>query len=431
MSAAYLQGQVNCSTNGGITQPLVCLLPFSLAGNNNTFLPTSQDNQVAKILLPINGSIAVQLTQLPVPSGATGTITLFDKGSVQGHAFDDLGPVLTDQPGTIGKNHMYLGSSYQRFRFNALDGIGLGDLRLGYAITDSGTTYYSESDGKINFKLDQYVVSATYGASKTTDISVVVPYNSISLSTLTTNIKEYRFDGTYYTTTAPPPNPPLVKGNANGVGDVTFNVKQLLYGGSGNNLAIAAGFGFRIPSGDVYNYLGSGAYGGDLYGLVSYRSYKYRFSPHFKLGKQWNGPTPILNPTGAGDVRLPGGMQYDAGTDIRILKKLTLSVDVLGNQFVNGTSLSAASPIVLGPIPNASNTRPVGSAIPPATLTVAQPVNNTYTTINLSSGLKYKPRRGLLLYGNVLVQTNNVGLRSDPVPLVGASYNFNFGKTDQ
>ena len=35
-----------------------------------------------------------------------------------------------------------------------------------------------------------------------------------------------------------------------------------------------------------------------------------------------------------------------------------------------------------------------------------------------------KPYKSLILYGNVLFQANNVGLRSSPVPLVGASYTF-------
>jgi hypothetical protein len=38
--------------------------------------------------------------------------------------------------------------------------------------------------------------------------------------------------------------------------------------------------------------------------------------------------------------------------------------------------------------------------------------------------LKWSPRPHFLLYGNVLVQLNNVGLRSDPVPLFGIAYNF-------
>jgi hypothetical protein len=47
---------------------------------------------------------------------------------------------------------------------------------------------------------------------------------------------------------------------------------------------------------------------------------------------------------------------------------------------------------------------------------------------DISVGLKWKPleKRNLLVYANGLFQVNNVGMRSDPVPLVGLSYTFGF-----
>jgi hypothetical protein len=65
-------------------------------------------------------------------------------------------------------------------------------------------------------------------------------------------------------------------------------------------------------------------------------------------------------------------------------------------------------------------------------------VTTTYTINDFSIGVKWSPFGGrksrdgksspwqeLLLYGNVLFQMNDTGLRSDPVPLVGISYKFN------
>ena len=61
-----------------------------------------------------------------------------------------------------------------------------------------------------------------------------------------------------------------------------------------------------------------------------------------------------------------------------------------------------------------------------ATLTTVNTFQDTYTTANLSGGLKWKPFRKmkLILYGNVLLQLNNVGLRPDPSPSGGISYSF-------
>jgi hypothetical protein len=49
---------------------------------------------------------------------------------------------------------------------------------------------------------------------------------------------------------------------------------------------------------------------------------------------------------------------------------------------------------------------------------------SSYNLSQLSLGLKVKPWKNLILYGNVLLQLNNVGLRSNPVPLAGISYTF-------
>jgi len=42
----------------------------------------------------------------------------------------------------------------------------------------------------------------------------------------------------------------------------------------------------------------------------------------------------------------------------------------------------------------------------------------------LSFGLKYRPFKSLIMYGNVLIQVNNVGLKADPSPSFGISYSF-------
>lgn len=427
-SAAMASGQLHCTEAAGTNQPLVCLVPF--ASSNYVSLPTNQGGAVIQAAaqqaaVPINGSIATQLTQLPVPSGTSGTIILQEKGKLLGGAFDDLGPVLTQRPETVGAKKLYAGVAYQRFRFNALDGTPTGSLQFGFqAQTSKNTVYYDSNSASINFKLDQYVALITYGATKTTDVSVTIPFNSVSVKANSSNFQSYQYANGVYTDQNKDLTPikNFNAGAASGLGDIKFGVKQLLYGGDGKSLAVAAGFGLRIPSGDAQNFLGSGAYGAEIYGLLAYRSSTAFLSPHVKIGKQWNGPTVLLNPTGAGDIRLPGGMQYEAGTDIKAVpRKVTLSIDVIGNQFTNAPTLSPG--ILVNPSTAGSQLAPLNAELPE---------NKTYTKINFSSGIKYAPlgTSKLIFYGNVLIQLNNVGLRSDPVPLVGASYNFNFGKAN-
>ena len=420
---AALFGQVSCGTS---STKLACEFPISaqaLAYNTVGY------NFISATLTParaIDSSIATQLTQLPIPSASVGVVSLREKGSDVPVPFDNLGPVLTDRPDTVGKGHVFLGFSYQHFNFTAIDGVNLSSLPVGLTFSQASPfnstdteTYYGSENNNIGFKLDQIVGIVTVGLTKTADLSVVVPFNRVNLSVTSNNFLGFYYDSTNqkYINLNPPNQSVTSSGQAGGVGDVTINFKQLILGGEGSRGAIAAGVSLRIPSGDDLNFLGSGAVGVNTYGLFEYRA---RLAPHLKLAYQWNGNSDLLySQTTQRTSRLPGGLQADAGADLKIVRRLTVAVDLLGTQFVNAPSFVLSSAPV-SPVPSSGNEAP-GVVIPPVFTTVSA-VNNTYTTADFSTGLKLALTRHLLVYGNVLIQANNVGLRSDPVPLVGIAF---------
>jgi hypothetical protein len=411
----YSFGQVDCNKS----TKLVCQFPFSTqtlgvfaSGSNSTSALASAAENVAN---PINASIATQLTQLPVPSATVGVVTLQKKGSEFGTAFDNLGPVLTDRPDTVGKYHIFAGFSYQHFNFNALAGHSLSNIPIGFSYNIGNVTSYEAVSNQVSFQLDQYVGIATYGATRKTDISVVVPFNSVTLNVVTAGFQGYQYNATTqsYGQIFSPTTSVSSSGSSNGVGDVSLIVKQLLIGGEGSRGAVAAGASARFPSGDSLNYLGSGAFGGSIFGLFEYRA---RLAPHLKMSYQWNGNSQVMNLQTAPNTGLPGGLEYAAGADFKLVRSLTVAADLLGNQFVNVPSFTLGTTALPKPLtPQAG----IPSTIPSTT-----PTNLTYTTANFSGGLKWSPKAHFLLYGNVLVQLNNVGLRSDPVPLFGIAYNF-------
>lgn len=413
----YSFGQVNCNTS----TKLVCQFPFSTetltifaAGSNNTNLK-ALSNAAQAVANPINASIATQLTQLPIPSATVGVVTLQKKGSEFGTAFDNLGPVLTDRPDTVGKGHLFAGFSYQHFNFNALQGNSLGNIPIGFNYNVGGVEFFDAVNNQVGFQLDQYVAVATYGATKSIDLSVVVPINSVTLAVTTSNFQGYQYNAgppASYGQIFSPQESVSSNGSASGIGDITVIYKQMLVGSEGSRDAISAGASARFPSGDALNYLGSGAFGGNIFGLFEYRA---RLAPHLKLSYQWNANSQVMNLSSAPNTRLPGGLQYAAGADYKIVRSLTLAVDLLGNQFLNVPSFTL-EPTSLPP--------PSGSGGIPSTIPGVQPANSTYTTADFSGGLKWSPKAHFLLYGNVLVQMNNVGLRSNPVPLFGIAYNF-------
>jgi hypothetical protein len=410
----YSFGQVVCSSS----TKLVCQFPFSsqtlgvfASGSNSASALATAAELVAT---PINASIATQLTQLPIPSATVGVVTLQKKGSEFGTAFDNLGPVLTDRPDTVGKGHIFAGFSYQHFNFNSLAGVSLSSIPIGFNYSVGNVTSYEAVSNKVGFQLDQYVGIATYGATRKTDISVVVPFNSVTLNVVTSGFQGYQFNTTTqtYGQIFSPTTSVSSTGSSNGVGDVSLIVKQLVIGGEGSRGAVAAGVSARFPSGDALNYLGSGAFGGSIFGLFEYRA---RLAPHMKLSYEWNGNSQVMNLQTLPNTGLPGGLEYAAGADFKIVRSLTLAADLLGNQFVNVPSFSSSNPDLPGP---------AGQGGIPKTIPFTSSANLTYTTANFSGGLKWSPKAHFLLYGNVLVPLNNVGLRSDPVPLVGIAYNF-------
>ncbi len=420
LPAVCLFGQVDCSTS----TKLICEFPVSAEILGVHTVGTPFVNNVQQIAGPINASIAAQLTQLPIPSATVGTVFIQQKGSEVPVSFENLGPILTDRPDTVGKGHIFLGFSFQHFNFNAFDGQSLGALPVGFTFSQASPfnandlqTFYGAENNNVGFKLNQYVGVLTYGLTKTTDISVIVPFNSVTLAVTSSGFQAYVYDSVSntYTNQSPTAGTTVTaSGSAGGVGDVILNFKQLLIGGERSRPAITAGATFRIPSGDALNYLGSGAIGGSAYGLFEYRR---RLAPHLKLSYQWNGDSQVMNLRAAPNTRLPGGLEYAAGADLKVVRSLTLALDILGNQFVNAPSFVLSAPQSLNPAP------PAGSGIP-STFSVVSTPNNTYSTVNFSSGLKWSPGRHFLLYGNMLMQVNNVGLRSNIVPLGGIAYNF-------
>ena len=412
------EAQVDCTTSN----KLVCLVPFitSIGTINSSGAPTTTSPSGAQLF---NGPIAAQLSQLPLAASAPGATILTVNGNPE--AFDNLGPILLDRPDSVGKGKIVVGFSFQQYHFNHIDGVSIGSIPIAYSVSAQGTypTQYLQSTEQVSLKFNQYVMLATYGLPRKTDVSVIVPYARISISAGSPSTTFYDISSTNSLGPVSVDNTAKnSSGVASGLGDVTINLKHVLWsGGESGRGSLATGFALRLPTGDALNYLGSGAYGYNIYGLASYKA---RVSPHVKYGYQWNSTSVLLNPSGTGaNQSLPGGSAFGVGADTALSRRITASGDILANQFVNSPYISLGSIT----IPNGTVINPPGTtANPTPTTTLATIVSTTktYTTANASLGLKWKPLKDVILYGNVLIQMNNVGLRSYPSPSGGISYSF-------
>ncbi|WP_146072170.1 transporter [Bryocella elongata] len=410
---------VNCGSSTA-TQ-LVCLVPYGTGAanqTNGTAIPTTSI---------FNAPIGSQLTQLPSASSAPGTVILTIHGNPE--PYYNLGPILIDRPDSVGQGHLIVGFSAQQYRFDHLDGTPINAVPLVFVEGSGSNVQTYEQTEKADIRLNQYTFVGILGLPKKTDISVTVPYNRIAIGATSTPT------AVYTSSSVNTAQGHYNAGFAKGIGDIVLNAKHVLWsGGDEGRMSVSTGFGLRLPTGDALNYLGSGAYGYNVYALAAD---KRRFSTHVKIGYQWNTNSVLLNVSGAAgqNQRLPGGLQTAVGADFGATRHFTISADVVSNEFQNSPSISVVQygSTVAGAgatgttVPSTASCQTgVVALTAVSTLCTANIVNKTFTTANFSGGIKWKPfvRGGLVLYGNVLVPINDVGLRSKPSPSVGVSYNF-------
>ncbi len=465
-------GPVLPSTNNCTGQPgLACAIP-NLFGPYGLVLPNPThtahfNSSFQSDFSALNDAIATQLTVLPLPSPASGFTFHFDPTTgLTVRSAASFGPILTERAETVGRNKFFVGVTFQRFRFNTLDGQSLHNLPVVFthqAGTGPGDTpepyenQFVSTRNSIDLKVNQYTVFATYGLTNRIDVSVAVPIVQIGMNVSSNATIERTFDteptlvngqfqfccsqGPPYAHYFDPTNQagsithtfannqssadiftnPLKVGNlywdpstthAAGFGDVTFRFKGNFY--RSDRLSVSLLTDVRVPTGDEKNFLGSGAYGVKPFVAMSVGA--GRLTPHLNLGYQWNGSSilagNVLNGTKA---NLPGYALFAGGLDLGVTKRLTVVADYIGQELINAPRIQSAT----------YASAPLASTDQPATFpTINAGIKQTYNQSNGSFGIKANVFKQLLVTGNVLVALNNGGLRERVIPLIGLSYTF-------
>jgi hypothetical protein len=429
--------QVNCSTGGAYAaSKLLCLIPNAVTQNanattnpgtsyvispSNAQLPTGFSNSLNFLTSDLGGEIS----QIPLASPASGIIYTNDPTlHVPVPSNESLGPILTQRADTIGRHKIYFATTYQYFLFENADGLSLkGPLAetffLNLASNPNGTTPDALAlvNGSLDLKVHQFVGYATVGLTSRIDLSVAVPILRVDM--------RYSLNEDLFTSTGgvltplPPPAPQVPRSfalQATGVGDVIVAAKanawKLARGGG-----LALGVELRLPTGDAEDFLGSGTLGERPFATFTYGG---KVSPHVNVGYQFNGNSELVATSTPGrNGRLPDRLLYSGGADWRVVKRLTLAVDVLDQLVFNSeraTLLPAAAtgvPLTLGTLHTTLNI--------PATI---QTSTGSYNHTDVSAGFKLNPVGNLLLSVNFLAKLNSGGLRENFAPLFGVSYTF-------
>jgi hypothetical protein len=431
-----------CSSTAA-TNELVCAVP-QLFGAGGLTLPNTHHsahfkNASLETFTPLNISIGEAFSTLPLGSAGSGVSFRFDENHVPIPMEDSLGPILTERAGVIGKHRMNLGVAFQYFSFSQVDGINLNHFPavLGHAqflVAGQKPDFendYITTNNTVSLNLSQTVIYGVFGITGRMDGSIEIPIEKVHFRvtsaahivrtvpcemTGTCNDKssecgEYHyFDaGTNCSNALTSVDQTFTNGqDANGIGDVIVRAKYEVWKGERSGASL--GLAYRIPSGDETNFLGSGAAGVEPFGAFTYHA---RLSPHVRLGYQWNGRSILAgDPTSTDPVaakhHLPPELLYSAGADLRVARRVTAAVDLIGGRVLGANRLAPGT-----------FTDVNGNVLPDLTSSL-----NDYSANAIGAGLKIRLARELVLIGNVTTRIDNGGLLAKVVPLVGLSYAF-------
>jgi outer membrane putative beta-barrel porin/alpha-amylase len=447
---------------------LACLVTqvYGISGMINPVNPAASGQFSADFLTnslnPVQSSIARQSALLPLASPSSGITFSWDPSA---KAFitstDSFGPILGERAETIGKYRVYLGFTYQNFHFNTIDGMSLNTLPVLLSQPDDSTTFPGpggmtcsatapatsanpssfgqcgyirdviKTANNVDLKIHQFTTFITFGLTNRIDVSVAIPIENVRMK-VTSNATIVHNDSPSRFFHAFPPSSdcPAVClqkafsdfGTASGIADVTLRVKGTAW--KGERAALALGVDVRVPTGQQFDFLGSGATGVKPFVVWSYRS---RISPHALVGYEVNGSSVIGGSltTGTKD-RLPSQLTYTVGADVWLTKWLTGAFDIVGQQVFQARESSLTTVHDVGQCQDsqAQQCDPTIAPLPPNSYQVFSETTGTYNISNASVGFKMKPFSNLLITGNVLIKLNDGGLRSNFVPLVGLSYTF-------
>jgi hypothetical protein len=479
--ASSATAQVACPLNGTASKDLICLIPqvygpfgLSNGGPLKTFFGHEAhfNNDFVAQFRPISVAVGSQISNLPKASPSSGITFVYDPTlkTFAPATEQNLGPIIGERAETIGRKRLYVGFSYQYFNFTTIDGTDLKNVPavfqhqpfpavpsvpfLRSCPNQSGMTGpyagdpcfvrdFIDTTTRIDLKVGQYTLYATYGITDRLDVSVAIPVLNVrmgvgSTATIvpnsqpnpTANNVPHQFDPAKVPSCGA--TSPCFQGtfsdsgNTTGIGDVVFRWKDTVY--KGERAGFALGIDVRTPTGDEKNFLGSGAVGVRPFGVFSYQA---RVSPHVDLGYEVNGSsilagdfvnsttstTPLTkNTTGA----LPNRFVYIIGADAAVTRRLTAALDLYGQRLFSSPQLTRTQFTDKGAC----------VAIP---CTQVRPGTNhpdvTGTTSDLdledaSLGLKLRAIGKLVFSANALIKLNDHGLRARVVPLVGLGYSF-------
>jgi hypothetical protein len=378
------------------------------------------------LLTQLNRGIASQISTFPLGSSSAGFTYTFDPAlGVFNRSTETFGPVFSERPITAGKGKFSVGLNYQKATYDTFDGydLGAGDMHLYLTHVDSNNDNtilnpwfegdIIRADLSMDLENETTVFYANYGVSDRFDVGIAVPYQRIDLSAhIDTSIERLASTGDPFVvhvfSDGQSSHRFLESGSASGVGDIVLRGKLML--SRSTSAGLAAAVDVRVPTGDEDNLLGSGATQTKL-SLIAAAGGARRFAPRGSIGYTLS--------SGGGEFTgdIPDELNYSAGFDAGLHKRVTLTADVIGRTLRDASQLNDENVTFSFTTRNNPTVR---------TVERTTPITST-GNLNLilgSAGLKINLVGHLLLVGNVLFSLSDDGLQDKVTPVFGLDYSF-------
>lgn len=408
----------------------VSTLELELAGSigqhGEHFKPSNVAASAA-VINTLNSFIGSSVSSFPLSSTAAGLTFDFSSGRPVSTS-TSFGPIFSERAQTIGSGLINMGFNFSAINYTKIRGVNTEDLRLAFTHENRppDTNYYGDSDFEFDY-LDLFMnmdISAsifafyfTYGVTDNIDFSVAIPFVQVSIKAdplARFNSFTYLTTGTAYHHFGDDANNPILEkeidgidDDATGIGDIALRVKYNFL--KSETADLASILEYRMASGDEENFLGSG---NDRF-RISFVASRIMgdFAPHVNLSYEIRNSDTQRDRFGV-----------IAGYDQKLSEKLTLALDFLGEFELGSQNKDLVFP---GPITATLND--TTHARYPYSQTVHStnlPNRSSDNLINGAIGIKFNPKRQLMIIGNVFFPLNDGGLRADFIPTLGIEFNF-------
>lgn len=321
---------------------------------------------------------------LPVSSTGGGFTFQYDKElEVFTRTTDSLGPIFAERAPTLGEGKLNFGFSYTYINFSTLDGEDLHNIQ---SIVLLDEKQRDKNLLQMNFDIDVesnlFSFYGTYGVTDRWDISLLVPVLQVQLDVNSTakilnQTKKKGVSGKTlgYSFDSHDTLSDSVSGASTGLGDIILRNKYNLV--TSQWIDFASALDIKLPTGNGDELLGTGKT--SVRPFLIFSKAISRFTPHLNLGYEFNSGS-------EGEDRIV----YTTGTDCTFGKgsnHFSVAMDIVGSHKIEKTEF--------------------GDDI-----------------VDFSTGFKWSPRLGVLVYVNVQTPLNEDGLRADWIPTVGYELNF-------